>query len=349
MMARKQTASMIDQYKDTARKSIPHNRTYYIAFIVLLFLPLVFRERVFTLHLFNMILHNIIILMGLVIILGFSKQFSLGQVAFYGIGAYAVANFTRVLGINFFPALLLASVSAAVLSLLIAIPGTRFRGPWLALVTFAFAEIARILFSRLKSLTGGFAGFFNIPRPILFGFKFDNELTYYYLFLIGAIISILYAIRVRHTPVGKKWIAIGDHENLASSIGINPFYQKIFAFMAGSFFAGLAGGLYAGYVNYLSPEMFTINFTLFYLTILVVGGLESVEGGIIAVVAFTVFQNYLRSLYPWDMVLYGLLIIVFINLMPQGVGEMLSSTIRRLVVSRVRRTAPDWKSMEESQ
>jgi branched-chain amino acid transport system permease protein len=317
-----------------AQESVPGNGPYYVLFLIVAALPAVFSSQIFVLHLVNMMLHNVIVLIGFIIILGFSKQFSLGQVAFYGIGAYALAYFTKTLGMSFLPALVLSSGFAALLSLLVAIPGTRFSGPWLALVTYAFAEIARILFSRLKPITGGFAGFSDIPKPQLFGIVFDNEFAYFYLFLAVTVIAVIFARRLRIISIGKRWIAIGDNENLAKSIGINPFTQKIFAFMAGSFFAGISGALYAGYVGYISPEMFTINYTLFFLTILVVGGLESIEGGIIATLIFTFSQNYLRSLYPWDMVFYGLIIVVFINFIPQGIGEVLKSGVMRLLKSR---------------
>ena len=296
--------------------------TAILAFLLLL--PLILGGNKFFIHLVNLIYHNIIILMGLLIILGFTKQFSLGQVAFYGIGAYANALLTARGGLNFFPAFVLAGGIAAIFSLVIAVPATRFKGPWLALVTFAFAEIARILFSRLKGLTGGFAGFFNIPHPRIFGFVFGNEFRFYYIFLFSCVLLVWLTLKLKDSPAGKKWLSIGDDENISSSIGINPFVQKLLAFSTGSFFAGVAGALYASYVNYLSPELFTLQHTLFYLTILVVGGLESIWGAVISVILFTIFQNYLRALYPWDMVLYGLIIILIVNLMPQGIGSKIS-------------------------
>jgi branched-chain amino acid transport system permease protein len=266
---------------------------------------------------------NIIIILGLVVILGYTKQFSLGQVAFYGIGAYTTAILTAKLHINFFAAMLTSGIFASVAAMFVAIPATRFQGPWLALVTFAFAEIIRILMIRLKGLTGGFGGFFNIPRPSIGGFTFDSDFKFYYVFFIVMVVVLAIACRIRFSPLGRVWISIGDQEDLSSSVGVHVFFHKLLAFAVGSFFAGLAGSLYAGYANFISPPSFTLRHTIYYLSILIVGGLESITGAVAATVAFTLFSSYLMELYPWDMVLFGLIIVVFVNLIPGGIGERL--------------------------
>ena len=294
-------------------------------FFFLLILPFFIQNKVYILHLFSMTFMNIIIVLGLIVILGYTKQFSLAQVAFYGIGAYTTAILTAHHGVNFFLALGVSGVFAAFAAGLVAIPATRFQGPWLALVTFAFAEIARILMSRLREITGGFGGFFNIPKPALAGFVFHNDFRFYYIFYIVMVLVLILTSRIRVSPYGRIWLSMGDNEELTSSLGIHLFYQKVLAFCVGSFFAGLAGSLYAAYASFISPENFTVQHTIYYLTILIVGGLESISGGIAATVIITLFSNYLRSLYPWDMVLFGLIIVLFVNLIPGGIGEKLEA------------------------
>jgi len=298
--------------------------------IILFGLPFFIESKVYALHLLSMIYLNAVIMLGLVVILGFTKQFSLGQVAFYGIGAYTTAVLTAKLHLNFFLVMWISGLFAAAAAALVAVPATRFQGPWLALVTFAFAEIARILMIRLKGLTGGFGGFFNIPKPSIGGFVFDNTFKFYFITL-GAVIVVLWiTYRVRRSALGRIWISMGDNEDLSSTLGINVFYHKILAFSVGSFFAGVAGSIYAGYASFISPENFTLRHTIYYLSILIVGGLESISGAIAATVIFTLFSSYLMALYPWDMVIFGSIIVLFVNLIPQGIGVHLESLRNRL-------------------
>lgn len=302
--------------------------------ILLLFvLPFFMESKVYALHLLSMIYLNAIIMMGLVIILGYTKQFSLGQVAFYGIGAYTTAILTAKLQVNFFMAMAISGLFAGAAAALVAIPATRFQGPWLALVTFAFAEIARILMIRLKGLTGGFGGFFNIPKPSIGGFLFDNSFKYYFITLTVMIVVLWITYWVRRSALGRIWISMGDNEDLSSTLGINVFYHKILAFSLGSFFAGVAGSIYAGYASFISPENFTLRHTIYYLSILIVGGLESILGAIAATVMFTLFSSYLMALYPWDMVIFGLIIVLFVNLIPGGIGVHFESLRSRLRIT----------------
>jgi branched-chain amino acid transport system permease protein len=292
-----------------------------LSILFLVGLPLLIPDKIYMLHLLSMIYLNVVIILGLVLILGYTKQFSLGQVAFYGIGAYTTAVLTANYHISFFLAMLISGVVAAISAVFVAIPATRFQGPWLALVTFSFGEIIRILMIRLKKITGGFGGFFNIPKPGFGDFVFDNNFKFYYIFLAVLLIILAITYRLRLSPLGRIWISMGDNEDLSSSLGINIFFHKLLAFAVGSFFAGIAGSLYAAYANFISPESFTLRHTIYYLSILIVGGLESISGAIVATVIFTLFSSYLMALYPWDMVIFGLIIVLFVNLIPGGLGE----------------------------
>jgi branched-chain amino acid transport system permease protein len=296
-------------------------RLLILSILSLVVLPFFIQDKVYILHLLSMIYLNVVIILGLVLILGYTKQFSLGQVAFYGIGAYTTAVLTANYHISFFLALVVSGMLAAISAVFVAIPATRFQGPWLALVTFSFGEIIRILMIRLKKITGGFGGFFNIPKPGFGDFVFDDNFKFYYIFLAVMLIILAITYRLRLSPLGRIWISMGDNEDLASSLGINIFFHKLLAFAVGSFFAGIAGSLYAAYANFISPESFTLRHTIYYLSILIVGGLESISGAITATVIFTLFSSYLMALYPWDMVLFGLIIVLFVNLIPGGFGE----------------------------
>ncbi len=312
---------------------IPTVRTrillHVAAIVALLLVPAIFQRQEFLLALFIQVYLGVTVLMGFLIILGFSKQFSLGQVAIYGIGAYMAANLTAHLGVGFFPALLISALVAGLIGGLVAIPGARFVGPWLALVTFAFAEIVRILMARWKPLTGGAAGFRNIPRPEIFGHRFSGEADYYFLFLALALFAYLITLRFRHSPYGRIALAIGDNPDIAASLGVNVFRQRIFAFFVGSMLAGLAGASFAAYTTYISPESFGLSHTIQYLTMLVVGGLESIPGALVAVVFFTLSHNQLMAWHPWDLILDGFIILLFMNLLPRGIGGLLTDLWQR--------------------
>jgi len=307
---------------------------HVVIIVALLLVPVLFRQQEFLLGLFVKMFLGVTVLMGFLIILGFSKQFSLGQVAIYGIGAYIAANLTTNLGIGFFPALLVSGLVAGVIGGLIAIPGARFVGPWLALVTFAFAEIVRILMARLKPLTGGSVGFRNIPRPEIFGYRFSGEADYYFLFLALALFAYLVTLRFRHSPYGRIALAIGDNPDIAASLGVNVFRQRIFAFFVGSVLAGIAGAAFAGYTTYISPESFGLAHTIQYLTMLVVGGLESIPGALLAVVFFTFSHNQLMKWHPWDLILDGFIILLFMNLLPRGIGGLITDLRQRWALRR---------------
>jgi branched-chain amino acid transport system permease protein len=291
---------------------------------LLVILPLLLRGQEYLLRLYNEVLLNVVIILGFLIILGLTKQFSLGQVAFYGIGAYTVALLTASAGWSFFLALPMAGLVAGVIAVLVGIPCVRFEGPWFALVTFAFAEIVRIFMIRWKEVTGGAQGFYNIPRPSVGGFQLSGEFHYVYLFLAIAALAYVITVRLRLSPVGRLWLALGEAPHVVAAMGTSVALFRNLAFFVGSAFAGMAGGLFASYTTFISPESFTIHHTIYFLTILVVGGLESVTGALLSVVVFTLLSNFLLAFYPWDLVVQGLTIILFMNFLPRGLGSVVA-------------------------
>lgn len=290
---------------------------------VLAALPFFFEPQAYALRLFCQIFLSATVVLGFFVILGLSKQFSLGQVAIYGIGAYAMAILTVRMGWPFLPALLASGALGALVGALVAVPGARFQGPWLALVTFAFAEIIRLLMLRAKDITGGSGGFRDIGRPEILGWQLRTEFDYYWLFFGLALCTYLFALRLRHSPLGRIWLAIGDNPDIAASAGVNVFAHRVLAFACGSFVAAVAGASFAGYATFISPESFGIGHTIHYLTLLVVGGLESIAGVLLAAAFFTLLHNQLMAYHPWELVIDGLIILIFMNLLPHGIGSLI--------------------------
>lgn len=319
-----QTIPVPGEHLLAAGSSRPGRTTWIhlVAVFALVAVPFLLAGNSYVLGVFNKIFLGLMVVMGMFVILGLSKQFSLCQVAIYGIGAYTMANLTTKYGVTFIPALLISGCIGATAGVLVAIPGARFQGPWLALVTFAFAEIARILFARLKPLTGGSAGFSGIPQPTILGWEINNEFRFYFIFFTLALLAYLLVMRMRHSPVGRIWLALGDNPDIADSVGVNVVRYRILAFAVGSLIAGLAGALFASYAGFVSPESFGFSHTVYYLTVLVVGGLESIVGVLLSVVVFALMHDSLMALYPWDLIVDGLIIIVFVNVLPGGVGSL---------------------------
>jgi len=296
----------------------------------LLAVPFALRSEVFVLRLFNQVFLNVTILLGFLVVLGFAKQFSLAQVAFYGIGAYTTAALTAKAGLGFLPALLLGGVLAGVAGGLLAIPAARFQGPWLSLVTLAFAEIVRIMMVRAKPVTGGAGGFYNIPRPTIAGAEVTQEFHYYFLFLALVLFVYLATVRLRYSPYGRIWLAVGDNPDIAASMGVNVFAHQMLIFVVGAVIAGLAGGAFAAYATFISPEGFGLAHTVQFLTMLVVGGLQSIVGTVLSVVFFTLSSNELMKYHPWDLIVDGLIIVLFMNFLPRGLGGIITSIGQRV-------------------
>jgi branched-chain amino acid transport system permease protein len=301
---------------------------HVVGIALLVAVPFLLSAQPFVLRVFSQIYLAVTVVLGFFIILGLSKQFSLAQVAIYGAGAYSMALLTSAVGLNFLPALVLSALIGATLGALVAIPGARFRGPWLALVTFAFAEIARILMARMKTVTGGAAGYRDIPRPSLFGWEFRGEFEYYFLFLAVALFAYWLSITLKRSPYGRIWLALGDNPDIVASTGINVFRHRILAFACGSLLSGLAGAAFASYSTFISPESFGFSHTIYHLTILVVGGLESLAGSILSAILFVFLHNYLMALHPWDVIIDGVVIILCMNFLPEGIGGVLAKVRR---------------------
>lgn len=298
--------------------------------------PFALRSEVFVLRLFNQVFLNVTILLGFLVVLGFAKQFSLAQVAFYGIGAYTTAALTAKAGMAFVPSLLLGGALAGVAGGLLAIPAARFQGPWLSLVTLAFAEIVRIMMVRAKPLTGGAGGFYNIPRPTIAGAEVAQEFHYYFFFLAIVLTVYLVTLRLRYSPYGRIWLAVGDNPDIAASMGVNVFAHQVLIFATGAGIAGLAGGAFAAYATFISPEGFGLAHTVQFLTMLVVGGLESIVGSVLSVAFFTLSSNELMKYHPWDLIIDGLIIVLFMNFLPRGLGGIITFLGQRVGLLRSR-------------
>jgi branched-chain amino acid transport system permease protein len=255
---------------------------------------------------------------GLTLFMGYTGQLSIGQAAFYGIGAYAAADLTKA-GLAFPLALLAGAMAAGLCGLAIGLVALRLRGFYLAVITLAAGLIGFQLFKNVDTLTGGVSGLGRIPSPALWGIRIGDPLSYCYLSLVLLLAVLLVASALVRSPSGRAMQAIAANELAARSIGIDSFRVKTVIFVLAAGFTGLAGGLYAHLVRFISPDDFTLALSIQFLTMAIIGGLNSVLGGLVGAVIVTLVAEQLRSFPALQPILFGVALLVVVAVMPTGV------------------------------
>jgi branched-chain amino acid transport system permease protein len=261
---------------------------------------------------------NITLAVSLNLINGYTGQFSLGHAGFMGVGAYAAAMLTTsaaasllpILGgqewLLFLVALLAGGIAAAIAGLIVGAPSLRLKGDYLAIVTLGFGEIIRVLLNNIDAV-GGSRGLIGIPA-------FTNLFWVYAL----AALCVYVVWTMVNSSHGRGFIAVADDEIAAEAMGINTTRYKITAFLVGAFFAGLAGGMYAHFKQYIAPQGFGFDRSIEIVVMVILGGMGNTTGVIIAAILLTVLGEWLRQFGDLRMILYSLLIIVLMILRPQG-------------------------------
>ncbi len=283
--------------------------------IVFPFLP--FTDR-YVLDVSIMILTYIMLGWGLNIVVGLAGLLDLGYVAFYAVGAYSYALIATTFGWSFWICLPLAGIFAAFFGILLGFPVLRLRGDYLAIVTLGFGEIIRIILLNWYEVTNGPDGITGIPRPSFFGLpfkKFPDEgeasfhtffnLEYstmhriiflYYLILILALITNYFTLKIRKLPVGRAWEALREDEIACKSLGVNPTNTKLTAFAIGATFGGFAGSFFATRQAFISPESFTFIESAIIVAIVVLGGMGSQTGVVLASIFLIGITEIFRDL-----------------------------------------------------
>lgn len=251
---------------------------------------------------------NIILAVSLNLITGFTGQFSLGHAGFMSIGAYVCGlTLLRIPTIGgFLAGLLTGAVLAAIVGFLVGLPTLRLRGDYLAIATLGMSEIIRIVFINLE-ITNGAAGLSDIPR-------FTNW-AFLYIFAVGTILLISNFLKSTH---GRACISIREDEIAAEAMGINTTKYKVTAFTIGAFCAGIAGALYASYFYYLNPNTFGFLKSIDVLVIVVLGGMGSLSGSVLAAILLAIISTILQDFSDLRMVIYAFLLIIIMIFRPQG-------------------------------
>jgi len=252
---------------------------------------------------------------------------SLGHVGFSLIGAYGSALLAIKLGLSFWITLFLGGFMAAIVALALAYPFLKVKGMYFALLTLLTAETFRIVTWNWRSFTGGFWGLLKIPSPNpitipgIGTITFDSVNSYYYLTVVIVALSLFVLYRLEHSHLGFKWRVIQDTEVLAQSVGINVTWHKILNFAIASFFAGIAGALFAHFQHGLSPDFsarFGVLMSIYLVVYMVVGGEAKFAGPIIGTVVLTIVAELGRGIGEFQPMLIGAIAIFAVLLMPEG-------------------------------
>lgn len=288
----------------------------------------------------TLVLIYVMLGLGLNIVVGLAGLLDLGYVGFYAVGAYTYALLAQHFGIGFWTGLAAAGLMAAFFGCLLGFPVLRLRGDYLAIVTLGFGEIIRILLNNLTSITGGPMGIGNIPKPTLFGLEFtrrpaegtqsfhqyfdiafntNHRVIFLYLLALVLVLITLFVInRLIRMPIGRTWEAMREDEIACRSLGLNPTTIKLSAFTIGATFAGFAGSFFAARQGFISPESFTFIESAIILAIVVLGGMGSQLGVILAAIIMTVLPELARDFNEYRMLLFGLLMVLMMIWRPQG-------------------------------
>jgi branched-chain amino acid transport system permease protein len=315
--------------------AIFRTRTHWLlllAFLAFLFTcPLYFGDRILTIM--TIIGITVITVLGLSILTGYCNQISIGHAGFMAVGAYASGILCARLGWSFWASLPCAGLSAGMVGVLFGLPSLKIKGFYLIMATIAAQFIIIWFILQFRNITGGGDGL-AVPTPEIFGFPLKSKGSYFYLVMIIACLATFAAKNIVRTRAGRAFIAIRDNELAAEVMGVNPWAYKLLAFFIGCVYAGVAGSLLVHYVAFASVDQFPFMNSVWYLGMLIVGGMGSTFGAILGAVSLKLLDELVTVVGPMlstavapqaaaslSLIMRGLIIIIFLIFEPRGLAH----------------------------
>lgn len=301
-----------------------------VSLILALTMPFVVQGDPYWLQVFDFALINAMMALGLNFMTGRAGLLCLGYAAFEAIGAYSVGILCLKAGMSFWLAFLVGGILAGVFGLLLGIPALRVRGNYLALVTIAFGLVIEEILLNWESVTGGTNGLIDIPSPTILGYDFGTPLdlgfasmsyqgNFYYLALVVLAVSVVVIYKLSNSFFGLILTAMREDELAARCYGINITKYKLYAFSIGAIFGGFAGAIYAGMINFIAPQNFSYGLLIFVISMIILGGLDSIPGAVAGAVFLTVFPEKFRAFADYRVMFYGVVIVFCLLFMRQGI------------------------------
>lgn len=256
---------------------------------------------------------------GLDILFGYTGQISFGHAAFFAVGAYGSAYFAIHYGWNPVFTILLGTLMSMAVGAIIAIPATKLVKHFLSLLTIAFGQLVYTFANSTRSITGGASGLKDIPNISVFGLSFDSYAKSFLLIFVLMVLMLLVKHHIIHSRIGRAFIAIRENTQAAYSSGINVRMYKTLAFVISAAYTGLAGGLYAHLINFISPDTFSSTQSTLFMTILLFGGMANIAGPLVGSVVLLFIKEFLQSFSTYQMLVYAFLILIVLFLLPNGI------------------------------
>ena len=347
---RRERAFVGDVSNTTAGRPRLSMHAGWLGFAVALLLPIVFSDNRYVVDTATTVLIYVMLGWGLNVVVGLAGLLDLGHVAFYAVGAYAYALLSTQFGWGFWAALPVAGLIAALAGVVIGWPSLRLRGDYLAIVTLGFGEIIRVILINWTEFSGGPNGITSIPRPSFFGLPFKPPgddptfaaffglefspvhriLFLYYVILVLCLLTNVLVTRLRRLPVGRAWEAVREDEIACRALGINVTNVKLSAFVFGAMLGGVAGVFFAARQGFISPESFTFNESAIILAIVVLGGMGSQMGVVLASLVLVLLPELGRDFAEYRMLLFGTAMILIMIWRPGGILSKREPTLRHV-------------------
>lgn len=322
------------------RFQTPFGRRFTVISILCLFSLMPFIDNDYFLHLMNIICIYAIVAMGLNILTGLTGQLSLGHGAFFGIGAYSSALLSAKAGLPFFIVIPIAGIAASMIGSIFALPSVRLKPIYLPMATLAGQFIVGYILLHWESLTGGSKGLAN-SAPTLAGLNLGSHLSLFYITAICLLLLTWLTNNLIRSKIGRTFLAIRQNERAASAMGIAVLPHKLLAFVVSSFFAGVAGALFAYSTTTITPTFFNLTLSIEFLAIIIIGGIGSIYGSMVGALVIVFlneilifFTGYFMdtgiTIMPLHEFILGLTIVLFMVFEPEGLARILRDIKWRL-------------------
>ncbi|WP_101842894.1 branched-chain amino acid ABC transporter permease [Halobacillus sp. Marseille-P3879] len=277
-------------------------------------------QNEYWLHILTLSFIWIIAVYGLNLLAGYTGYLSLAHAGFFAIGAYSLGLLTVKTGVNYWAALALSCLITSVIGFLIGLIALRTKEHFFAIYTLCVGYVIYLVIDKWDSLTGGVRGLIGIPAPSNIGpLSFQSSLSQYYLVLFFLLATIFIMYRIVHSLTGRTFIAIRNSEELAKTIGISTMKNKLVVFVLSTFFAGLAGALYASFIRFIGPDIGYTTVIFDLLTYLLVGGIGTMAGPIVGTILIVSVSQSLQFLQDYRMLIFGPLLTLIIIFYPRGI------------------------------
>ena len=306
-----------------------------VALIILLVFPYLITST-YILHIVISCFMYACLTLSLNLIIGWSGQFSLGHVCFYGMGAYITTLLTKFAGINFFIAMGIGVIFTAGFSALLCFPTLKLRGDYIAVVTLGFGEVFRLFLINAVDITRGPAGIPAIPKPILFGLEISGKTMFYYFSFLLLVVFVVFMSRFNNSGFGMSMLTVNEDDIAATSLGINPKKYKLVAFMIGGGMAAMIGSFYSVYMGMIAPTSFAYAESIKVVSMVVLGGLGSIPGAILGAFLLTALPEFLRTFSQYRMVLFGAAMVIMMIFKPDGIWSRKNRTKNEYKIKAMR-------------